>query len=390
MKVNKNKNVCIVCQSDKLTDVIKIEDIPTHCNLLFDSREKAVNIARGDINLVFCENCGHFFNTSFDPSAMEYAESYENSLHFSPHFRHYAEELAQGLIERYDLHGKTIVDIGCGRGDFLKLICRIGSNKGYGFDKSYVAESDDNENVKNVQFIQDFYGERYANLKTDFVLCRHVLEHIENPGRFLQGIRKTVGQAPVFFEVPNVHYTVANLGIWDLIYEHVSYFSSASLVRLFQESGFEILDIRETYDGQFLTVEALTAPAGPNELKTNGKEFVPLARKFAEAYRGKVRCMIEQVNHIFDKNGKVVVWGAGSKGVTMLNILGMMKQIEYIVDVNPRKEGHYVAGTGQRIVPPLFLEEYKPEAVVVMNRVYASEIHDMLNEMSISCDFLFA
>jgi len=127
-----------------------------------------------------------------------------------------------------------------------------------------------------------------------------------------------------------------------------------------------------------------------SELKTNGKEFVPLARKFAEAYRGKVRCMIEQVNHIFDKNGKVVVWGAGSKGVTMLNILGMMKQIEYIVDVNPRKEGHYVAGTGQRIVPPLFLEEYKPEAVVVMNRVYASEIHDMLNEMSISCDFLFA
>jgi SAM-dependent methyltransferase len=390
MKINKNKNVCIVCQSDKLTDVIKIEDIPIHCNLLFDSREKAVNIARGDINLVFCENCGHFFNTSFDPSAMKYAESYENSLHFSPHFRHYAEELAQGLIEGYDLYGKTIVDIGCGRGDFLKLICRMGSNKGYGFDKSYVAELNDNEDVKNVQFIQDFYGERYANLKTDFVLCRHVLEHIENPGRFLQGIRKTVGQAPVFFEVPNVHYTVANLGIWDLIYEHVSYFSSASLVRLFQKSGFEILDIRETYDGQFLTVEALTAPAGPNELKTNGKEFVPLARKFAEAYRGKVRCMIEQVNHIFDKNGKVVVWGAGSKGVTMLNILGMMKQIEYIVDVNPRKEGHYVAGTGQRIVPPLFLEEYKPEAVVVMNRVYASEIHDMLNEMSISCDFLFA
>ena len=62
----------------------------------------------------------------------------------------------------------------------------------------------------------------------------------------------------MFFEVPNSLYTLRDGGIWDLIYEHRSYFSPLSLARIFWGCGFEPLEIQETYGKQFLTIHAVT------------------------------------------------------------------------------------------------------------------------------------
>ena len=63
------------------------------------------------------------FNTAFDGALADYTGAYENSLHYSPTFRRYAEEQAATIVDRYDLHYKTIVEIGCGDAYFLKLLC---------------------------------------------------------------------------------------------------------------------------------------------------------------------------------------------------------------------------------------------------------------------------
>ena len=86
--------------------------VPVHCNVLWPTREAAIQAPRREIRLAFCERCGHIFNSVFAPSLMEYSKTYENSLHFSPQFQEYASRLPSALIERYDLHGKTIVEIG--------------------------------------------------------------------------------------------------------------------------------------------------------------------------------------------------------------------------------------------------------------------------------------
>ena len=56
----------------------------------------------------------------------------------------------------------------------------------------------------------------------------------------------------VFFEMPNVMYTLKDLGIWDLIYEHCSYFSVPSLREVFRACGFTVKELHELYEGQFL------------------------------------------------------------------------------------------------------------------------------------------
>ena len=80
-----------------------------------------------------------------------------------------------------------------------------------------------------------------------------------------------------------------------------------------------------------------------------------------------------------------MVWGGGAKAVSFLNLLELGEAIEYVVDINPGKQGSYLAGTGQRIVPPEFLREHRPDEVIVMNPVYLVEIERQLGELGVSC-----
>ena len=86
---------------------------------------------------------------------------------------------------------------------------------------------------------------------------------------------------------------------------------------------------------------------------------------------------------------RVVVWGGGAKGVTFLNTLKTQDQIEYVVDINPRKQGRYVPGTGQQIVPPEFLRDYQPDVVIVMNPIYKSEIEQIIKGLGLTAKFLY-
>jgi SAM-dependent methyltransferase len=324
---------------------------------------------------------------------MFYTQAYENSLHFSPRFQQYAESLARQLIKRYDLHAKDIIDIGCGKGDFLRLICRLGGNRGYGFDPSYVPEQDSKTGAEPITFIQDFYSTDYAAYKADLICCRHVLEHIQFPRDFLTDVYRSIDRClktVTFFEVPNVMYTLRDLGIWDLIYEHCSYFSSSSLVHLFTSCGFSISNLEETYGGQFLCLEALPREKTVSSLNKTEVDpaMVSLVTAFADNYHQKVETWQGNLQHLSDTGQRVVVWGGGSKGVTFLNILETQDQIEYVVDLNPRKQGMYVAGTGQKIVSPEFLKEYCPDVIIVMNPMYANEIRQTINSMAIQVALL--
>ncbi|MFX0133657.1 MAG: methyltransferase domain-containing protein, partial [Candidatus Hodarchaeota archaeon] len=363
--------------------------------LLWQTREQAIQAPRGDIRLGFCRDCSHIYNLAFKPELMSYTQAYENSIHFSPHFQSYAKSLAAQLIDRYDLHGKDIIEIGCGKGDFLRLLCELGGNRGMGFDPGYAPEQNGwGTTTEAITFIQDFYSEKYANYEVDFICCRHVLEHIQFPRDFLNSVRHSIGnrlKTVVFFEVPNVLFTLRDMGIWDLIYEHCSYFSSSSLSCLFTSCGFEVCDLNETYEGQFLHVEALSGEGSEKYRVISRNDLGELTSDvavFADKYRRKVKAWQGNLERTARMGQRVVVWGGGSKGVTFLNTLKIYDQIEYVVDINPRKQGRYIAGTGQQIMPPEFLRDYQPDVVIIMNPIYQSEIQQITDKLGLTNDFI--
>jgi SAM-dependent methyltransferase len=370
---------------------VHIANVPIHCNLLWPTRAAALASPRGAITLAFCETCGHVFNRAFDPALMEYTQAYENSLHFSPRFQQYADALAVRLVERYNIRNKDVIDVGCGKGDFLAMVCEHGNNRGFGFDPSYVPENMAPEKAARMSIVQDFYSSKYAGTKADLITCRHVLEHIRYPREFVKNVRETVGERMntiVFFEMPNVMYTLKDLGIWDLIYEHCSYFSVPSLREVFRASGFTVKELHELYEGQFLGIDTVAAPepgAGLDPATPADVRVVDgFVRKFSDEYAAKVKHWKGRLQEWSSAKKKVAVWGGGSKGVTFLNVLQPGETVGCMVDINPRKQGMFVSGTGQAVVGPEYLRTYKPDVVIIMNPVYKDEISSTLTALGLS------
>ncbi|MBX2989528.1 MAG: methyltransferase domain-containing protein [Bacteroidetes bacterium] len=375
-------NACPVCGMKSIEMFFEMQTIPVQCNVLHHSRESATGIRKGNLQLGFCRVCGHIYNYTFDHTLIAYTQAYENSLHFSPRFQRFAEELANDLIDRYNLHNKTVIEIGCGKGDFLRMMCEIGGNQGIGFDESFQPDLLE-ENTGRFAVIRDFYSEKYSCYKPDFVCCRHVLEHISFPAEFLKNIRELIPpECPLYFEVPNMLSTLHDLAIWDLIYEHCSYFTPQSLEYLFTSSGFEVLRVEEKYNRQFLGIEARPATQLARFTQMNDTSMANLFHlisSFSDNYNKRIA---EWLRRWADwKHKRIVVWGSGSKGVTFLNVL--RPNVEYVVDVNPRKQGMFTAGTGQCIVAPEFLVDYKPDVIIVMNPIYEEEIRGKLLQMGL-------
>jgi SAM-dependent methyltransferase len=392
------ERVCPICHSTIMPTFLEIKDVPVHIGLLWLSKDSAKKCPRGNINLGFCHACGFIYNLAFEPHLLEYDQAYDNSLDFSSHFQDYARLLASRLIKQYDLFNKELIEIGCGKGHFIRLLCELGGNRGVGFDPANKPKSDDSLS-EQVTFIAEIYSERYSALQADFICCRHVLEHIENPVGFLCMLRNNIGErlkTAIYFEVPNVLFTLRNLAIWDIIYEHCSYYCSQSLLRAFTASGFRVCELSETYEGQWLAIEAF--PSVPSEdVKIAKKPFDPPSKiiyqniiKFADDYHEKLRSWRENLERIARSGQRAVVWGAGAKGVSFLNILKVQDQIDYVVDINPHKQGRYIAGTGQQIVSPEFLQSYQPDILIIMNQVYEKEIRNMMNKLGLEPKYFYA
>ena len=111
-------------------------------------------------------------------------------------------------------------------------------------------------------------------------------------------------------------------------------------------------------------------------------------KTFAQRFTTKVETWQSKLEYINKKDQRTVVWGAGSKGVTFLNLLKNKNHIDFIVDLNPRKQGMYVAGAGQKIVAPDFLRDYQPELIIIMNPVYEQEIQQMVADMGLNAEFM--
>lgn len=388
------ENVCPVCASQEVAVFFEAADMPVHVGVQWSSQDAARHCPKGDIKLAFCHNCGFIANLAFDPVHLEYTEAYDNTLHFSPFFHEYARSLATRLIERYNLYDKDVIEIGCGKGDFLILLCEMGNNRGVGFDPSYESERTASEVTERITFIQDFYAEKYADYQADLICCRYVFEHIHTPTDFLDTLRRTIGDrrdTVVFFEVPNVLFILRDLSIWDIIYEHCSYFSAGSLAHAFAACGFDVRDLSTTYQGQYLTIEALPGEAGAQASVNEWNDVTEVASyvtRFGDNYRDELKQWQRELERIERAGQRAVAWGAGAKGVGFLNMLKIRDQIEYIVDINPHKHGKYMAGTGQQIVPPEFLRDYRPDIIILMNPIYKQEIQQTVKELGLSPEFI--
>jgi len=121
-----------------------------------------------------------------------------------------------------------------------------------------------------------------------------------------------------------------------------------------------------------------------NDLNTLRQDVTDFAQRCPLQVKAWQHKLYEFAQH----NRRVVIWGGGSKGVAFLTTVGLHSEIEFVVDINPRKHNTFIAGTGQEIVGPEFLKEYKPEVVIVMNPIYCTEIQQELDRLGVKAELL--
>ena len=352
--------------------------VPTNSCILLSTREEAQAYPTGDIALGFCRACGFVSNTAFDAKLTEYSGRYEETQGFSPTFQRFHRDLADRVLQRFSLKDRDILEIGCGKGEFLLLLCENGLNRGVGFDPGYRADRFAPAAGENVRFVADFYTEKCVDTAADFVCCKMTLEHIPTTLGFMRMVRAAQGdrQAEIFFMIPEAQRILRDCAFEDVYYEHCSYFSPHSLEHLFSAAGFFPGAIGFEYGGQYLTIAADTRDSGAGRLTPDSDlaELAAWVAKFPGLFAGQLDFWRARFAELKSGGQKAVIWGSGSKGVSFLTSLGLTDEISAAVDINPHRQGYFMPGTGHRIVGPQDLAELKPDVVIVMNPIYRQEI----------------
>ncbi|MDH3330277.1 MAG: class I SAM-dependent methyltransferase [Desulfobulbaceae bacterium] len=390
----RNTSTCPVCDSTESIPLLSLEKVPILCNALYASPEVAKNAPVHDIELYCCRRCTHIHNTRFEPDLITYRYGYDNSLFYSPRYRSYAAQQAHRLIDTYALQGKRVIDIGCGDGEFLRLLYRTGKCSCTGYDPALGSDTIPTSSQTGIRLIADTYPEIYSE-HADLYISRHVLEHLGEPTVFLQNIYNAMDKSDsvLFLEVPNGEHLLKTCSAWDIIYEHYSNFTPQSLLYLLARTGFYVSWLQSVFEGQYLAVDSKAASESRKSSslhydKKKAEKLLIAAEKFARNCSEKM----EQIKNMVEKEqqtGKrMVVWGAGSKGITFLNQMRYLAGIAYVVDINPQKQGKYVPGTGQLVISPDFLAAHKPDTIFIANEIYRDEIIKTVTQLNISPQFV--
>jgi SAM-dependent methyltransferase len=388
--------VCDACAEATLVPFADLGDIPVLCGVHWADAGTASASPVGRMTLAYCPACAYVRNVAFDPAVMVYDTTMDTNLHHSPSFQAFSAELIKHLVDRYELGGKRVLDIGCGQGDFLRELCHTAACTGTGYDAMYAGP--EGPTGAGVTF-HSGYAPRGADLpEYDMVTSRHWFEHLDDPYEFLVDLRRRAGGRAVhgYLEVPDAGYDLSTAG-WEVIYPHVSYFDAYPLVRIVQRAGWRVEDTGTLFGGMFRFIE-MSSGAGPTPRRGDRPMPGPADRErqltavagFGQRHEAERAAWRDRIGELVERGARPVLWGAGSRGVQFLTFADADRRLAAVVDVNPRKWGRYLPVTAHRVESPETLTALGPSAVIITNPSYRTEIAHQLRELGLDAELLVA
>lgn len=334
-------------------ELYRAEQLPIFQNRMYDTEQEARECPRGDVRLVQNLQTGLIYNADFNPELMTYDAHYQNEQAVSPQFCQHLDEVAQ-IVER-TMGRAGLVEVGCGKGYFLEVLSESGFDI-TGFDPTY-----EGANVR----VKRHYFEPGVGITAQGLILRHVLEHVQEPMRFLQNLRAAnAGAGLIYIEVPCFDWICEHRAWFDVFYEHVNYFRLADFERMFDH----VIESGRIFGGQYLYVVADLATLKIPQIDSANQLAFP-----ENFLRGLADGVIPET---------AAVWGGASKGVIFTLLKSRLGHlIELVIDINPAKQGKYLPATGIKVCSPQEGLAKLPAGATlyVMNSNYLEEIKQMSN-----------
>jgi hypothetical protein len=366
---------CPVCGLSGPEPVLQQSGGPATQNQVYRTVEAAKAALRGDLDFRRCKACRYVWNAAFDPTLPLYGKDYRNAQDNSPAFHaHLSQRLEHVARIAADSDARTIVEVGCGQGDFLRALAGFAKLDGvrfYGFDPALVSPGQHGA----LTLIDQFFDASSLNalgLVPEIVVTRHTIEHIHDPVGFLNAIAAPLPHdrpVTLFLETPDYNWIARNSVVFDHFYEHCSLFNPQSIGTALDRAGFDLTSYETPMGGQYMWVEALYR--GGQSQKADLNEH---ATAYAEGWQAR-----------FDAHdGPVYFWGAGAKGITFATLVDPDgTRLDGLIDINPEKAGMFVPLTAHPIVSPSTLKGIDGALIVVGNPVYRREIEAQLDAMGV-------
>ena len=371
---------CPGCGSAKLSGPVLIPDQPVILNYRFASAAKAAGVPRRPIEIAACRTCGLVFNQAFDPEVVPYDEHYENTQDLSPSFLAHTRDVAGWIAGRVPAARPKILEVGCGKGTFLRTLHGLTGGTAEGYDTSYEGPTGKR---KGIAFHRSYVTAAHIMHSYDIVVCRHVVEHVNDIGTFLSGlygICAAAGNPQVFIETPRLEWIVASSSAWDIFYEHANYFTESSLAGLCRRAGFRLVTRRRVFGSQYQLLELkLSTRRQVIPAADDVKPLLAALRRMEKTTLPALRRRIDEVRLGYPW----AIWGAGAKGVCLANRLQGQPPVR-LFDLNPAKQGSFVPGTRIPVLKPAARNLKGLGLVVIANPRYEQEISSELKRLQYS------
>ena len=350
-------NKCIVCHYT-LYDIpiFVLENMPYGAQQL--PTMQMLETDRGiKIEVRQCPMCG-LIQLNNDP--VSYYRNVIRATSISKEMRKFRQAQFKDFLQKYSLFGRKLIEIGCGRGDYLSILGEAGA-EAYGIEYSNDAvQACLNKGLMVAQGYVDNSDYKLSKGPFDAFVIMSFLEHLPNPNATLQGICNNLTEDAVgLVEVPNFDMILRSNLFSEFVSDHLLYFTSETLIHTLSRNGFEVINCCSVWHNYILS--ATVRIRKPNCLA----EFRSLQDKICT-----------KLHEYIDRfpPGRVAVWGAGHQALTILALPGLKDRVRYVVDSAEFKQGRFTPSTHIPIVAPETLRENSVDAVIVMSAAYSNEV----------------
>ena len=334
------------------------------------------------LTVFFCTNCKNVeLGTKVSRERM--FEDYYYLSSVNPGLVRHFEKLAKKLSK-----AKFVVDIGSNDGILLKPLKALGV-KAVGVDPSINVGKIAND--AGLTTIVAFFNEESARTivnqhgKPDVVVASSIFTHLEDPHQFIEAVKILMAPAGKFIiEVEYIGNILKDVKFERFYLDRVFYYSLTSLKNLFESHGMYIADVEKIEPhGGSIRVTAKNSGFGKSvSLRTKKllkEERTKLTEDKLQKFKKKVESYIkafkEKLIGYRKQNLKVAGYGAPARVATITN-LGKIgpELIDFIVDDSPLKQNRWSPGMHIPIVPKNFMENNKPDVLVVFAYEYFKDI----------------
>lgn len=356
------KKPCLLCQNEKrFYKIMSLENMPSSAQNLPDANNLE-NEHGEKLDLEQCLCCGL---VQFRCKPVSYYKDVIRSGGTTTTMKELRMSQYSNFISTFNLNKKKIIEIGSGRGDFLHFLNDF-DVQAYGIENNIDLVNYAKNNWGCLNVVQAFADEKCGvipNGPFDAFLSFNFLEHQPDPNSMMQAIYdNTTDDAVGLITVPSLEYILENNGYYELIKDHIAYYSFETLEFLMNKNGFEVLK-KEIVNRDTLSIYVKKRKHISAERMINNRNLLDLS----------IKALIDSLGQ-----KKIAIWGASHQAFTLAATSKLGKKVSYIIDSAEFKQGKYSPASHIKIVPMEHFYIEPVDVILIVAPGYTEEIYKII------------